>query len=134
MSLAILELQEGGKIHVLYNKWWKATGTCNRDENKKESKANALGVENVGGIFVVLLAGLALAVIVALIEFTWSSKRNASEDRVSKVCTKKRLHENSSCQKSSHLVSWFPEDEEDERQRGKHKRKKGKKEKIIVII
>lgn len=88
LSLAILELQEGGKIHVLYNKWWKATGTCNRDENKKESKANALGVENVGGIFVVLLAGLALAVIVALIEFTWSSKRNASEDRVSKqsVC------------------------------------------------
>lgn len=78
-------MQEGGKIHELYNKWWKATGTCNRDENKKESKANALGVENVGGIFVVLLAGLALAVVVALIEFTWSSKRNASEDRVSKV-------------------------------------------------
>ena len=52
-----------------------------RDDNK-ESKANALGVENVGGIFVVLLVGLALAVIVAIIEFIYKSKENAQEDRV----------------------------------------------------
>lgn len=36
-------------IQILYDKWWKNTGdVCNRDEKSKESKANALGVENIG--------------------------------------------------------------------------------------
>ncbi|XP_059153989.1 glutamate receptor ionotropic, kainate 2-like [Physella acuta] len=85
LSMAILELQEGGKIQMLYNKWWKDTGSCIR-EDTKESKANALGVENVGGIFVVLLVGLALAVVVAIIEFIYKSKENAYEDKES-LCT-----------------------------------------------
>ena len=54
-----------------------------RDEDNKGSKANALGVENVGGIFVVLMAGLALAIVVAFCEFVYKSKKNANEDRVS---------------------------------------------------
>ncbi|XP_022217259.1 glutamate receptor ionotropic, kainate 2 isoform X6 [Drosophila obscura] len=77
ISLAILELQEKGIIQILYDKWWKNTGdVCNRDDKSKESKANALGVENIGGVFVVLLCGLALAVVVAIFEFCWNSKKN----------------------------------------------------------
>ncbi|KAK6187489.1 hypothetical protein SNE40_005502 [Patella caerulea] len=82
LSMAILELQENGRIQMLYNKWWKSTGTCTRDD-QKDQKANALGVENVGGIFVVLLAGLALAVMVAMFEFIWKSRKNAEKDRQS---------------------------------------------------
>lgn len=49
ISLAILELQEKGMIQILYDKWWKNTGdVCNREDKNKESKANALGVENIG--------------------------------------------------------------------------------------
>lgn len=49
ISLAILELQEKGVIQILYDKWWKNTGdVCNRDDKSKESKASALGVENIG--------------------------------------------------------------------------------------
>lgn len=49
ISLAILELQEKGVIQILYDKWWKNTGdVCTRDDKSKESKANALGVENIG--------------------------------------------------------------------------------------
>lgn len=87
-------------IQILYDKWWKNTGdVCNRDDKAKESKANALGVENIGklegknkvksidsfagGVFVVLLCGLALAIIVAILEFCWNSKKNAQTDRVS---------------------------------------------------
>ncbi len=36
--------------------------------------ANALGVVNIGGIFVVLLCGLAVAVMVAIAEFCWSAR------------------------------------------------------------
>ncbi|XP_043207599.1 glutamate receptor ionotropic, kainate 2-like, partial [Amphibalanus amphitrite] len=86
MSLAILDLQESGVIQMLYNKWWKDTGdVCNRDEKKSDSKASELGIENIGGVFVVLLCGLALAMIVAVLEFCWNSKKNAQTDRQS-IC------------------------------------------------
>ncbi|XP_022915882.1 glutamate receptor ionotropic, kainate 2-like isoform X3 [Onthophagus taurus] len=82
ISLAILELQEKGEIQLLYDKWWKNTGeTCTRNEKGKESKANSLGVDNIGGVFVVLLCGLAFAVIVAIIEFCYNSKKNALAEK-----------------------------------------------------
>ncbi|XP_075217627.1 glutamate receptor ionotropic, kainate 2-like isoform X10 [Lycorma delicatula] len=82
ISLAILELQEKGEIQMLYDKWWKNPGdTCTRNEKGKESKANALGVDNIGGVFVVLLCGLAIAVIVAIFEFCYNSKRITKMER-----------------------------------------------------
>lgn len=70
---------------MLYDKWWKNPGdTCTRNEKGKESKANALGVDNIGGVFVVLLCGLAVAVIVAIFEFCYNSKRNSQAEL---VCT-----------------------------------------------
>lgn len=49
ISLAILDLQEKGEIQILYDKWWKSpSDTCLRNEKGKESKANALGVSNIG--------------------------------------------------------------------------------------
>nr|QHN69190.1 ionotropic receptor 9 [Sirex nitobei] len=84
ISLAILELQEKGEIQMLYDKWWKSPDdTCMRTEKGKESKANALGADNIGGVFVVLLCGLAFAVLVAIFEFCYNSKRNASAEQVS---------------------------------------------------
>lgn len=84
ISLAILELQEKGTIQILYDKWWKNTGdVCSRDDKSKESKANALGVDNIGGVFVVLLCGLAIAILVAILEFCWNSKKNAKHDQQS---------------------------------------------------
>ncbi|XP_035708870.1 glutamate receptor ionotropic, kainate 2 isoform X2 [Folsomia candida] len=77
LSLAILELQEKGMIQLMYNKWWKNTGdVCNRDD-KKDSKASPLGIDNIGGVFVVLFAGLILAVVVAICEFCCHVRRNA---------------------------------------------------------
>lgn len=82
ISLAILELQEKGEIQMLYDKWWKNTGeTCSRNDKGKESKANSLGVDNIGGVFVVLLCGLAFAVIVAICEFCYNSKRTALTEK-----------------------------------------------------
>lgn len=79
--MAILNLQEEGRVQMLYNKWWKSSGACVRDD-KTESKASALGVDNVGGIFVFLVGGLSVAIIIAFIEFVWNSKTNAREDKV----------------------------------------------------
>lgn len=62
---------------------WKNTGeTCTRNDKGKESKANSLGVDNIGGVFVVLLCGLAFAVVIAIMEFCYNSKRNAIAEKV----------------------------------------------------
>ncbi|XP_011696326.1 PREDICTED: glutamate receptor ionotropic, kainate 2-like isoform X1 [Wasmannia auropunctata] len=82
ISLAILELQEKGEIQILYDRWWKSPGdTCMKTEKGKENKANALGVDNIGGVFVVLLCGLAFAVLIAIFEFCYNSRRNAPAER-----------------------------------------------------
>lgn len=51
ISLAILKLQEKGDIQLLYDKWWKS----NRDDclrkSQNFSKANALGMDNIGKCF-----------------------------------------------------------------------------------
>lgn len=44
--------------------------------------APGLGMENIGGIFVVLICGLIIAVFVAIMEFVWSTRRTAETDEV----------------------------------------------------
>lgn len=58
---------------------------CQRDDKSKEGKANALGVDNIGGVFVVLLFGLAFAVFTAIYEFVWHSRKLAKNSRVSVI-------------------------------------------------
>ncbi|KYN43753.1 Glutamate receptor, ionotropic kainate 2 [Trachymyrmex septentrionalis] len=103
ISLAILELQEKGEIQILYDKWWKSPGdTCMRTEKGKENKANSLGVDNIGGVFVVLLCGLAFAVLIAIFEFCYNSRRNAPAERVSASTleTNAEIHFNKSSARS----------------------------------
>ncbi|EDW79998.2 uncharacterized protein Dwil_GK12298 [Drosophila willistoni] len=88
MSLAILELQEKGDIQMLYDKWWKNTEeTCTRKSTSKQSKANALGLESIGGIFVVLIAGVTVAMIVAFFEF-WIHFRQQTKAMPSPIVEK----------------------------------------------
>ncbi|GFX39850.1 glutamate receptor ionotropic, kainate 2 [Trichonephila clavipes] len=74
ISSEILRLQEDGVLHMLKEKWWKDAGRC-KDDDKKPTSASELGLPNVGGVFVVLLAGLGMAAIVAVFEFIWRTKK-----------------------------------------------------------
>ncbi|XP_017467765.1 PREDICTED: glutamate receptor ionotropic, kainate 2-like isoform X2 [Rhagoletis zephyria] len=90
ISLSILELQEKGDIQMLYDKWWKNAGeTCVRKSNSKQTKANALGLDNIGGVFVVLLVGIGVAACVAVFEF-WYHYR--TRNRRSVYCEDKYHH------------------------------------------
>lgn len=64
---------------MMKEKWWRGNG-CPEEDNKE---ANALGVENIGGIFIVLAAGLVLSVFVAIGEFIYKARRNADIEEVS---------------------------------------------------
>ncbi|KAI2655724.1 Glutamate receptor ionotropic, kainate 2 [Labeo rohita] len=81
ITIAILQLQEEGKLHMMKEKWWRGNG-CPEEENKE---ASALGVQNIGGIFIVLAAGLVLSVFVAVGEFLYKSKQNAQLEKEPKA-------------------------------------------------
>lgn len=42
-------------------------------------------MENIGGIFVVLICGLIIAVFVAVMEFIWSTRRSAESEEVRRL-------------------------------------------------
>lgn len=66
---------------MMKEKWWRGNG-CPEEESKE---ANALGVQNIGGIFIVLAAGLVLSVFVAVGEFLYKSKQSAQLEKVKKL-------------------------------------------------
>ncbi|XP_064489101.1 glutamate receptor ionotropic, kainate 2-like [Ornithodoros turicata] len=72
LSSAILQLQEKGTLQELKDRWWKvdAHHRCADDGSQvKPGSASELGLSKVGGVFVVLLAGLGLACVIAFAEF-----------------------------------------------------------------
>ncbi|XP_063292370.1 glutamate receptor ionotropic, kainate 4 [Pelobates fuscus] len=79
-DLAILQLQENNCLEDLKRKWWDG-GKCPKEE---DHRAKGLGMENIGGIFVVLICGLIAAIFMAMLEFLWTV-RNSEESEIS-VC------------------------------------------------
>ncbi|XP_031734516.1 uncharacterized protein LOC116400698 [Anarrhichthys ocellatus] len=78
ITLGILQLQESNRLEILKRRWWEG-GQCLKEE---DHRAKGLGMENIGGIFVVLICGLIIAVFVAIMEFLWSTRRSAESDEV----------------------------------------------------
>ncbi|XP_068617321.1 glutamate receptor ionotropic, kainate 2-like [Battus philenor] len=70
MSESILQLQEEGKLTRMKDKWWKEKrggGAC-ADDDASSGDAQPLVLANVGGVFIVLVAGSAMAVVCAFVE------------------------------------------------------------------
>ncbi|XP_061632758.1 glutamate receptor ionotropic, kainate 5 isoform X4 [Phyllopteryx taeniolatus] len=88
ITLAILQLQENNRLEILKRRWWEG-GQCPKEE---DHRAKGLGMENIGGIFVVLICGLIIAVFVAIMEFVWSTRRSAETDEVCPHTCPRRTH------------------------------------------
>ncbi|KAA0703162.1 Glutamate receptor ionotropic, kainate 5 [Triplophysa tibetana] len=128
ISLAVLQLQENNRLEILKRRWWEG-GQCPKEEDHRAKGMNptctqqspprlvshtillfclkvltSLGMENIGGIFVVLICGLIIAVFVAVMEFVWSTRRSAETDEVS-VCQEMltEFRNAVSCKKTSRL-------------------------------
>ncbi|XP_052385649.1 glutamate receptor ionotropic, kainate 4-like isoform X2 [Oncorhynchus keta] len=67
IDLAVLKLQEDNRLEILKRKWWQGD-KCSKEDDRQ---AQGLGMENIGGVFIVLLSGLLLAVFMAGLEFVW---------------------------------------------------------------
>ncbi|XP_060703141.1 glutamate receptor ionotropic, kainate 3-like [Hemiscyllium ocellatum] len=83
ITIAVLQLQEDGKLHMIKEKWWRGNG-CPEEDSKE---ASALGIQNIGGIFIVLAAGLVLSVFVAIGEFIYKLRKTAEREQRSLCST-----------------------------------------------
>ncbi|KAL0985081.1 hypothetical protein UPYG_G00152660 [Umbra pygmaea] len=88
ITMAILHLQENNRLEILKRRWWEG-GQCPKEE---DHRAKGLGMENIGGIFVVLICGLIIAVFVAIMEFVWSTRCSSETDEVRPLSCPRRHH------------------------------------------
>ena len=68
-------------------RWWKGRGGGKCDDQKSQADtANELTLDSVGGVFVVLIAGMGVACTISVMEFVWKSAS------LEKKCKVKSLH------------------------------------------
>uniref|UniRef100_A0A673MZT1 Glutamate receptor n=1 Tax=Sinocyclocheilus rhinocerous TaxID=307959 RepID=A0A673MZT1_9TELE len=84
ITIAILSILEDGRLHMLKEKWWSGSN-CLEDERYE---TGPMGIQNLGGIFIVLASGLVLSVFVAIGEFIYKMRKNLyTEDKISIYCS-----------------------------------------------
>ncbi|CAF0954909.1 unnamed protein product, partial [Didymodactylos carnosus] len=69
INIAVLEMSEDGTLNTLKKQWWYDRSECGSGTTKEAKQSNALNLVNVAGIFYILIGGLALAIIIAVLEF-----------------------------------------------------------------
>ncbi|XP_071324870.1 glutamate receptor ionotropic, kainate 3 isoform X2 [Trachinotus anak] len=77
ISIAILSILEDGRLHMLKEKWW--SGSSCLDGERRET--GPMGIQNLGGIFIVLASGLVLSVFVAIAEFIYKLRKTAEREQ-----------------------------------------------------
>lgn len=81
ISRIILELQENGTLQSMKKDWWRKEEGEPCPEETDEASSSELGLDNVGGVFVVLLGGMGLACVVGILEFVWKTRKTVREER-----------------------------------------------------
>jgi len=86
LSEAILALQEKGVLHRLKDRWWKEKKESNiscevKEQQKSSGTASELGLDHVGGVFVVLVAGALVSVIICFFEYYWKHIKFPRQER-----------------------------------------------------
>lgn len=80
-----MRLQEEGKLRELKERWWveknEGAGDCGSDTGGG-GDAPELGMDNVGGVFLVLGAGVIVSIIVGIIDFMWNIRQIAIDEKV----------------------------------------------------
>ncbi|XP_011872400.1 PREDICTED: glutamate receptor ionotropic, kainate 2-like isoform X2 [Vollenhovia emeryi] len=83
INTAVLKLSEGGIIQEIKKKWWtqkRGGGRCR--ENGGSSSPQALDLDNVGGVFLVLTYGVALSCVYTIFELLWDVARTSIRENV----------------------------------------------------
>ncbi|XP_037036365.1 glutamate receptor ionotropic, kainate 3-like isoform X2 [Bradysia coprophila] len=82
LSEGVLRLQEQGKLTSMKNKWWKEKTKGTVCVEKETGEAQELNMDNMKGVFYVLLTGSAFASLYAVIEWLIIILLHAKRDNV----------------------------------------------------
>ena len=74
-------MKENGELEKLIKKWWYESSECPGGDLQDISREE-LSLNNVAGIFYILIAGLLIAMVVALVEFCYKSHIESSRVKV----------------------------------------------------
>ncbi|XP_034246071.1 glutamate receptor ionotropic, kainate 2-like [Thrips palmi] len=83
LSAGVLRMQETGRMMEMKDKWWKnkrGGGAC---IGPTVTDVNELNMDNVGGVFLVLVSGSVLAIFVAVAELALNVYRTAVKEKLS---------------------------------------------------
>nr|KAG5709242.1 hypothetical protein BaRGS_017994 [Batillaria attramentaria] len=80
LSMAILKLSDKGKLHELETRYWGGRSSACPDLSKPSSEeTSALQIENVAGVFFILVGGIVIAAVVCLGEYVGHALIRASK-------------------------------------------------------
>ncbi|XP_020899708.1 glutamate receptor ionotropic, kainate 2 isoform X2 [Exaiptasia diaphana] len=68
LSVAILKLRENGFIDSIKYKWWDERSQCVVEPKSATGQTASLGIQNMAGVFIILLGGVALSFFLIIIE------------------------------------------------------------------
>ncbi|NP_001191669.1 glutamate receptor 8 [Aplysia californica] len=77
LSMAILQLSDRGRLHEIETKWWDSQ--CPEISKVSTDETSELQIENVAGVFFILVGGIIVAAIVCLGEYFANALINASK-------------------------------------------------------
>ncbi|VVC31583.1 Ionotropic glutamate receptor, L-glutamate and glycine-binding domain,Receptor, ligand binding [Cinara cedri] len=80
VNMAVLRLSESGALMQLKNQWWSVSNDKKCKDPKKDSAA--LDVNEVGGMFVILIFGCLIAFLFSILEFLWNIRKVAVEEKL----------------------------------------------------
>lgn len=84
----IIKLKEGGEMRDMYKKWWEPEfnekGEKYADDEKKDDKdgTKPMGMDTVGGVFIVLIVGIAISLFLGFVEFLWAVRQTSIKFKV----------------------------------------------------
>lgn len=80
LSMAILQLSDQGRLHELETRYWGGRSSACPDLEKPSSEeTSALQIENVAGVFFILVGGVVIAAVVCLGEYVGHALIRASK-------------------------------------------------------
>ncbi|KAL5284003.1 GRIK3 family protein [Megaselia abdita] len=80
---AIIDFQESGVLTKMKNKWWNEVGTSGCSSKSEDSGVAGLGMDNLGGVYFVLLVGSVVATIYGFIDWLYNVYRRSKRYHVS---------------------------------------------------
>ena len=62
------QLRESGFIEKTRRKWWDERSQCPKPSKSKTGRTQSLGVNNMAGVFLILLGGVIMSIVLVIIE------------------------------------------------------------------